>query len=81
MVLGTSRLLSPDMALVSVVVFGNRSLGAAAAAASLSVESRLSLDLVACLSQVGPYALPVLIGDHGETRMSTVVETSFGMQG
>lgn len=43
-VLGTIRLLSPDMALVFVVVFGSRSLGVVAAAAWLSVESRLSLD-------------------------------------
>lgn len=79
-VLGTTRLLSPDMAFVSVAVFCNRSLGVAAAA-WLSVASTLSLDLVVCLSQDGPYALPILIGVHGEIRMSTVGETSFGMQG
>jgi len=78
-VLGISRLLSPDTALVSVVVFDNRSLGVAAAA-WLSVESRLSPGLVACLSQDDPYALPGPAVVHGEIQMSTAVETSFGMQ-
>lgn len=66
------------MVLVSVVVFGN--LSPEAAVAWLSVESKLSLDLVECLSPGVPYALPGLIGDHGEIQMSKVVEMSYGMQ-
>ncbi len=69
-VLDTTRLLSPEMALVSV-----------AAAAWISVGSTSSLDLAACLSQGGPYALPGLIGGHGGIQESMVEGTSFEMQG